>query len=65
MNKEANPVTKKRGRKGQPGGEGTDALKQGIAQQGQARQKVTVTRFASVSSSLSGAEEGRAIHYFP
>ena len=45
MNKEANPVTKKRGRKGQPGGESSDALKQWIAQQGQARQKVALTRW--------------------
>ena len=45
MNKEVNPVTKKRGRKGQPGGESTDALKQGIAQQGQARRKVALNRW--------------------
>ena len=45
VNKEANPVTKKRGRKGQPGGESSDALKQWIAQQGQARQKVALTRW--------------------
>ena len=45
VNKEVNPVTKKRGRKGQPGGESTDALKQGIAQQGQARRKVALNRW--------------------